>query len=67
MYNTEESQLTSLTISDSGKIITGTDSGLVIRHDTWHNDVTEFVIIEICHFKMWLDLQKGVSCSHSIL
>ena len=29
MYNTEESQLTSLTICDSGKIITGTDSGLV--------------------------------------
>lgn len=28
LYNTEESQLTSLTICDNGKVITGTDSGL---------------------------------------
>ena len=29
MYNTEETQLTSLTVCDNGKVITGTDSGLV--------------------------------------
>ena len=31
MYNTEETQLTSLSICDNGKIITGTDNGLVKR------------------------------------
>ena len=31
MYNTDETQLTSLSICDNGKIITGTDNGLVKR------------------------------------